>query len=175
MNLCLKPLTRERADDYYSCRTAAFSHYYSKYGIESCNPERASSRILLEGFRQNLEGTYSAWYNDSLVGGVQVYPPFIIGTRCRISSLFVVKEFQQFGLGGQIMQEVERMFGSNNLELEVIREESFLLHFYEMLGYRVSDAPRKVGLYAHVLTMQKGGGHGGLLRTSDLNKLIMSA
>lgn len=154
--ITLAKLTPEHAKEFYTMRVLAFSRYYERYGIDSCNPERAKSRVLFNGFKTDLDSYYAAWLDDALVGGVYVCPPFIVGTRWVLSSLFVDELYRNRGIARQILRKLEAQSGSDCWQLEVVQEEKHLVDFYASEGYVPNGQSHRAGHSGSIITMQKG-------------------
>lgn len=119
------------ASEILSLQKLAYLSEAELYGNYDIEPLKQSIRDIEKAFEDHLVLKYI--YNGTIVGSVKAYETE--GT-CYIGKLMVRPDFQNRGIGKNLMKEVEQLFTGCRYELFTGSKSTKNISFYEKLGYK---------------------------------------
>ena len=93
--------------------------------------------------------------DNSRVGAVRVIDKKD-GSRKRISPIWIMSEFRNKGYAQQAIEELERLYGSDNWCLDTILQEKGNIHLYEKVGYHRTGKIEHINERMDIVFFEKG-------------------
>ena len=134
MGVSLQKVNRDSIEDVWKMQVEAFSELLAKYQDYDMSPAAESFDKVLARFNQPWTTYYFIMADNSRVGAVRVIDKKD-GSRKRISPIWIMSEFRNKGYAQQAIEELERLYGSDNWCLDTILQEKGNIHLYEKAGY----------------------------------------
>ena len=134
MGVSLQKVNRDSIEDVWKMQVEAFSELLAKYQDYDMSPAAESFDKVLARFEQPWTTYYFIMADNSRVGAVRVIDKKD-GSRKRISPIWIMSEFRNKGYAQQAIEELERLYGSDNWCLDTILQEKGNIHLYEKVGY----------------------------------------
>lgn len=134
MGIRLEIVNRDNIEDVWKMQIEAFSELLEKYKDYNMSPAAESFDKVLARFEQPWTAYYFIMADNSRVGAVRVIDKKD-GSRKRISPIWIMSEFRNKGYAQQAIEELERLYGSDNWCLDTILQEKGNIHLYEKVGY----------------------------------------
>ena len=121
-------------EEIYNIQVEAFHELLNKYKDYDTNPAAETIENTEQRMKQKNTDYYFITLDDDNIGAIRIVR--LDNNTCRISSIFIVPQFQNMGYGQQAIYEVESLYPkTEHWELDTIKEESRLCHFYKKMGY----------------------------------------
>ncbi|HYE10701.1 MAG TPA: GNAT family N-acetyltransferase [Patescibacteria group bacterium] len=136
MSIELKKANVSDAKLLHEMQVKAFMPLYEKYQDYDTSPANEPIDRIIQRLEQPFTDFYIIKANNMIIGGVRVVR-LKDGTRCRISPIFVLPEFQGLGFAQETMRLIEEMYSPiNGWELDTILQEQGNCYLYEKIGYK---------------------------------------
>jgi GNAT superfamily N-acetyltransferase len=136
MGIELKKASILDAKLLHEMQVKSFMPLLEKYEDYATNPANEPIERVLQRLEQAFTDFYIIIYNDKTVGGVRIVR-LKDGTRCRISPIFILPEFQGLGFAQETIRLIEEMYSPlNGWELDTILQEQGNCYLYEKIGYK---------------------------------------
>ena len=123
------------AAEIHRMQITAFEDLLSKYQDHDMSPGNESLQKIEQKIQQDSSVYYFIKYQDNNVGALRV----VFNTddnNCRISPIFIMKEFRNLKLAKAAMLKLETKYNPvNGWYLDTIKEEESNCHLYEKMGY----------------------------------------
>ena len=138
MSLSLRRASLNDAELIWKMQIRSFQELLAKYQDMDTSPgNEPLSKVILR-LEQDFTYFYLIEADDEIVGAIRVVDRKEPGTNKRISPIFILPEHRQKGYAQLAIQEVEKIHGDDNWELDTILQEKGNCYFYEKLGYRTT-------------------------------------
>jgi GNAT superfamily N-acetyltransferase len=121
----------------------AFADLLEKYQDYETSPANEPVEKIKAKLLDNFTYFYFIYDDDALVGAVRVVHRND-GSRKRIATIFIMKEFRGKGLAQKTFEEIEKIHGSDNWSLDTILQETGNCYLYEKLGYKKTGVTEKI-------------------------------
>ncbi|KOP69667.1 hypothetical protein AMS59_22340 [Lysinibacillus sp. FJAT-14745] len=135
MNIVIKRTNVIEAPILLAIQKEAFEDDLRKYEDHDTSPVNEPIERLLRKIELFIH--YTVWHNNEIIGGIDVRD--LKDNKYRLNRIFISKNYQNKGLGSEIMKLVEEEFPS---AVEWVLDTPHLNirnhHFYEKIGYKKS-------------------------------------
>lgn len=136
MMIHLKKANPTDCETIHRIQIKAFSPVLLKYQDYDSNPASESLDDICRRFDQPFTDYYLIELDDTAIGVLRVCN---FGSRCRLSPICILPEYQGKGYAQQAMRCMEAIYpDAQKWELDTILQEEKLCHLYEKMGYRKS-------------------------------------
>jgi GNAT superfamily N-acetyltransferase len=136
MSIALKKASISDAKLLHDMQVKAFMPLFEKYADYETNPANEPIDRVLQRLEQTFTDFYNIMSSGKTVGGIRIVR-LKDGTRCKISPLFIVPEFQGLGFAQETMRLIEEMYSPRDgWELDTILQEQGNCYLYEKIGYK---------------------------------------
>lgn len=136
MEVRLKRVTAADTEMIWKMQVESFRELLAKYQDMDTNPANETA----EKVRIRLEQPWTYYYviqsEGKNIGAIRVVDHKENGVRKRISPLFILPEYRKQGFAQMAIEEVEKLHGNENWELETILQEKGNCYLYDKMGYR---------------------------------------
>ena len=153
----LKPIVREDIETIWRMQVEAFSELLEKYQDYDMSPAAENMDKVLARFEQPWTTYFFIMANGEKVGVIRVVDKKV-GSRKRISPIWIMPEYRNKGYAQQAIIAVERIFGANYWCLDTILQEKGNLYLYEKLGYHQTGRVDKVNDQMDIVYYEKDWG-----------------
>ena len=134
MNIILKKAQSSDLSRIHAIQISAFSGLLRKYRDYDTNPGAENVDAIVHRFDLSVTTYYFICLDGQEIGMLRVCDH---GSRCRISPICILPEFQGQGVGRQAILLAEKAHSDASCwELDTILQENSLCAFYESIGYR---------------------------------------
>ena len=136
MQIELQKLSVSDAQKWLELQIEAYMPLFEKYQDHETSPACETLDRIVERMGLSFLEHFFILKDDEIVGGVRTawWPDT---TRYRLGGIFILPQFQDFGIGQIAMNLVESCYpDATSWELDTLLQEKRNLHFYEKLGYR---------------------------------------
>lgn len=140
--IILRKAKVDECDKIHEMQIEAFSVLLDKYKDYDTSPARETIEDVKKRLAQNNIDNYFTCLNNKEIGVIRVAK---LGKKSRLSSIFLLPQYQNRGYGEQAIWEVERLYPkTEHWELDTIKQESRLCHFYEKMGYVATGQEKNI-------------------------------
>lgn len=136
MKVNLKRASDHDAEIIWSMQTEAFSALYKKYQDTDTSPATEPVEKILFRLQQPFTYYYLIECDHEIAGAIRVIDKKDTTDAKRISPIFILDKYRKKGIAQITIQEVEKIHGSNNWEVDTILQEKGLCYLYEKMGYQ---------------------------------------
>jgi len=131
--LIIKRTLIEEAEAILEVQKDAFKEDLEVYQDYETSPAIEPIKRLL--YKINKNSHYTIWEKDQIIGGAELRLDF--EDQCYINRIFLLQEFQNKGLGTEIMSYFEKEYPKvRKWTLCTPHKNHKSRHFYEKLGYK---------------------------------------
>ncbi len=132
--ITLQKVGEERGKELFEMRKKAFLPLLERYRDYDTNPAAESWEKFQRFFWENSDN-YLIRLGELSVGALRVVKQ--TDDTYRLSTISVLPEYQGNGYAQQAVKEAEKLYPQAKCwNLDTIKQEPKLIHFYEKLGYR---------------------------------------
>jgi len=144
MSLSLRRASLNDAELIWKMQIRSFQELLAKYQDMDTSPgNEPLSKVILR-LKQDFTYFYLIEADDEIVGAIRVVDRKEPGTNKRISPIFILPEHRQKGYAQLAIQEVEKIHGDDNWELDTILQEKGNCYLYEKMGYRTTGEAKVI-------------------------------
>lgn len=143
MDVKLKKASLNDADTILKMQVKAFKDLLSKYEDYDINPGNEPLEKVVERLNQDFTYFYLIYADDVLAGAIRVVD-FKDERAKRISPLFILKEYRNYGIAQKAIFLAEEIHGGRNWELETVLQEKGNCYLYEKAGYHPTGRTEKI-------------------------------
>lgn len=136
MNLRLVRATLDVAQLIWEMQIKSFKPLLKKYQDMDTNPGNETIDKVIMRLKQSFTYYYLIYLDDEIVGAIRVIDKNEVGKCKRISPIFVLPEYRGRGIAQKTIEEVEKIHGYDNWELDTILQEKGNCYLYEKMGYK---------------------------------------
>ena len=155
MGVSLQKVNRDSIEDVWKMQVEAFSELLAKYQDYDMSPAAESFDKVLARFNQPWTTYYFIMAENSRVGAARVIDKKD-GSRKRISPIWIMAECRNKGYAQQAIEELERLYGSDNWCLDTILQERGNIHLYEKVGYHRTGKIEHINERMDIVFFEKG-------------------
>ena len=155
MNIKLVRGTDEDAKNLYDIQVKAFESLLKKYEDYDISPAKETIEYTIGRINYPFGVYYKIIFEEKLIGGIRIQ--WWNNRTCyRISPIFILPEYQNRGIGREVINKVEKIYvRALTWELETILEEEKNCNFYERLGYRKTGESKKINSKTTIVFYKK--------------------
>lgn len=134
MKINLIEATEKDAELIHRMQVESFRELYLKYRDTETSPVNESVEKIIRKLKRNDSYFYLIKLENDFVGGVRV---IVKNNLKRISPLFVLPQYRNKGIAQKAISELEKIYGTENWELETFLNEKINEHLYKKMGYHL--------------------------------------
>ena len=154
MEIVLEKVTRDDIELVWKMQVEAFSDLLTRYKDYETNPGAEDFDKVLARFEQPWTTYYFIVADGSKAGVVRVVDKKD-GSRKRISPIWIMKEYRNRGLAQRAINELEKIYGTDNWCLDTILQEKGNCHLYEKMGYHRTGKIEKINEHMDIVFYEK--------------------
>jgi len=155
MKVSLEAATVDDATEIHRMQVACFRPLLDKYQDYDLSPAAEALSAVENRCRQADSDYYFIMLDAANVGAVRVVT-LTVESKCRVSPIFVLPEFQGKGIAQAAFAELERLHApAQGWILQTIAEETGNCYLYEKLGYHRCGAPKEIRPGMHLVSYVK--------------------
>lgn len=144
MDIVLTKATLDDAEEIHRMQLRSFKSLLDKYRDYDISPGAEPLQKVVDRLSQSFTRYYLIEADTEPVGAIRVVL-LDEGSRCRISPVFVIPEYQDKGIAQRVFSLIETMYHPvRGWELETILEEKGNCHLYEKIGYEKTGRYEKI-------------------------------
>ncbi|WP_208560709.1 GNAT family N-acetyltransferase [Marinilactibacillus kalidii] len=154
MGLHLSVASTKEIDLIHTIQVQSFKPLYLKYQDMNTNPSLETlDDVKNRLFRANGI-IYTVLLNDEIIGAICVVK--VYSNQMRISPMFLKSTYQNKGYAKSAVKILEEKHPMVTIwELQTIKEEPSLVHFYEKLGYKSTGVEKRINEKMTLVTYRK--------------------
>jgi GNAT superfamily N-acetyltransferase len=155
MNIKLIKATVENAEEIYRMQTEAFKGLLEKYQDFETSPANENIERTIDRIKRESAVFYIIKYEQISVGGVWV-DNLENGSKCRISRLFVIPEYQNKKIAQKVFGILEHEYKPRSgWYLDTILQERGNCYLYEKMGYKRVGEVKKINEKMDIVSYEK--------------------
>jgi len=133
----------------------AFAPLLAKYQDFDMSPGAEKIDRIIQRMQQSFTDYYLINYQGTSVGAIRIIHMEKDG-KCRISPIFILKEYQNKGIAQAVFSILEDRYKPvHGWMLDTILEEKGNCHLYEKIGYKPTGKVEKIKYDMHIIYYQK--------------------
>lgn len=144
MKVELVKATLSDAEEIWNMQKAAFADLLEKYRDYDTSPATEPLEKVIMRLNQPFTYFYFIVFNGEKVGAVRVVDKKTKAEPKRISPIFIMEEFRNKGYAQAAIEEIEKLHGGTDWELDTILQEKANCHLYEKMGYKQTGETKKI-------------------------------
>lgn len=167
--ILLRTLQEQDAEGliHYTMEIAKESEYMLRYPEEVTIDIEDVKQTIKNMRESETDGYIGVFVDGELAGNFGLYmvnPRLRTRHRCAIG-IGIMKQYRNMGLASLLMKEgilLAKTYGYEQMELDVVEENSVAIHLYEAFGFH------KIGMLPHAFKMKDGRYHDMILMMKSL-------
>lgn len=132
------------AEKLWKMQVDSFMSLYEKYQDTDTSPATEQVEKVIWRLEQPNTYFYFIMAGDNCVGAIRIIDDKKENIRKRISPLFILPEFRNYGYAQKAIIEAEKLHGSTNWALDTILQEKGNCALYEKMGYVSTGKMEKI-------------------------------
>jgi GNAT superfamily N-acetyltransferase len=155
MNIKLIKATVENAEEIYKMQIEAFKGLFDKYQDFETSPANENIEKTIERLKRESTDYYIIKYEQISVGGVRI-SNLENGSKCRISPLFMMPEYQNKKIAQKVFEILEKKYKPRDgWCLGTILQERGNCYLYEKIGYKRVGEVKKINEKMDIVSYEK--------------------
>lgn len=154
MAITLQLAREEDLSKIHKMQQEAFAGFTKKYHSDVANLEKEDLAESIKRFHRAGNSYYFIVNNKKPVGVICVVANMRAVMK-KLSLLWVMPKYQRHGFGHKAIELVEKMYGNKHWKLNVIKQESDVVRFYEGVGYHKTNDVDDINEHLSIMVMNK--------------------
>lgn len=143
-SIVLRKAAAEDLKLIHEMQVESFLDLFNRYQDPETNPAAEPIEAIQRRFKQENSDYYLICTREKEVGAIRVVTNQE-KSEARISPMFIVPQYQNRGIGLAAINEIESVYPSiKKWELDTVKEEELLCHFYRSAGYIEVGKPEEI-------------------------------
>ena len=155
MNIKIRKAEINDAKIIHEMQIKAFGPLLEKYQDFEISPGAETIDKIIQRLNQTFTDYYIIKYQEFDVGAIRIIN-MLKEDKCRISPIFILKEFQNKGIAQAVFNIIEDKYKpKNGWILDTILEEKGNCYLYEKIGYRKTGKIERINDKMNIVFYEK--------------------